>query len=445
MARGGPGVTGDVAFEPRSIDRYRDCAGDGVVERLRHAAAPLRGMRVLHVNSTRRGGGVAEILQSAVPLLRGLGLECDWWVMDGSPEFFQVTKHLHNRLQGGDGRMEPREARVWRETQVAAAASLPDGYDLVVVHDPQPAGLPTFAPAAAAHWVWRLHIDSSHPDPGAWEVLRGYLEPYEALVVTMPEFAPPEVPAGRVRVEAPAIDPLRPKNQVLAADTARPLVAALGIDLSRQLLAQVARLDPWKDPMGVIDAFRLVRRGRPGLQLALLGAIEAVDDPGAERLARDVRAYAGGDPDIHVFTDPAVIGPTQVGAVQLVADVVFQKSLREGFGLTVSEALWKGTPVIGGRAGGIPLQLRDGEGGFLVSSVEEAADRCGWLLDNPGQARSMGEVGRSAVAARFLVTRLLEDELALYADIVAGRVTEEAPGSERPSEPARQPFAEAVA
>jgi trehalose synthase len=224
-----------------------------------------------------------------------------------------------------------------------------------------------------------------------------------------------------VRVIAPAIDPLLPKNAPMALGDAPRAVAELGIDLGRPLMAQVARLDPWKDPIGVIDAFRVVKRSHPSVQLALVGAMEATDDPEAERIAAEVRAAANGDPDIHVLTDAAMIGPAQVGAVQLLAAVVLQKSLREGFGLTVSEALWKSTPVIGGRAGGIVLQVQDGVTGFLVDSPEEAADRSERLLADPAAARAMGAAGRAFVRERYLVTRLLADELALYREVIDRR------------------------
>jgi trehalose synthase len=414
-----------VDLTERRIDSYRPGAGNEAIDELRRIAEPLRGLRVLHVNSTPRGGGVAEILQSSVPLLRDLGLQADWWTMDCTQAFFTCTKLMHDRLQGADGRMTSAEREQWLDGQRSNAEALPGGYDVVVVHDPQPAGLSVFAQNAAAHWIWRLHIDSSHPHPGVWSFLRPFLDPYEALIFTLPEYVPPEVPPERLRFMAPAIDPLLPKNRPIPIGTARQAVARLGIDLARPLVAQVARLDPWKDPDGVIDAYGLVKQHHPGLQLALLGAMEADDDPEAEEIAAATRAHAGDDPDIHIYTDPEQIGPLQVGSVQVLADVVFQKSLREGFGLSVAEAMWKATPVIGGRAGGIPLQLQDEAGGFLVDSPEEAAERCDWLLANPAEGRAIGAAGRAVVRSRFLVTRLLAEELALYADVVdvAGSAT----------------------
>jgi trehalose synthase len=245
---------------------------------------------------------------------------------------------------------------------------------------------------------------------------------YDAAVFTMKEFVPRGVPTDMVRISPPAIDPLCSKNLPLPHSRALATLGRLGIDPGRPLVAQVARLDPWKDPTGVIDAYRTVRRSVPELQLALLGVIAARDDPEAVGVAEEVRKYAGGDPDIHLYIDPDQVGPEEVAAVQQTAQVIFQKSLREGFGLTVSEALWKATPVIGGRVGGIPLQLDNGIGGFLVESVDEAADRARWLLDHPPQAREIAVHGRDRVRARFLITRLLADELRLYADVLGLQV-----------------------
>lgn len=426
-----------IEVTPRSVEEFRGVVAPDTLERLRSAASGLRGLRVLHVNSTATGGGVSEILRSTVPLLRDLGIECEWRVISAVPEFFEVTKQIHNGLQGADVELTAHQQRLWTECQALNARELDGPYDLVVIHDPQPLGLADEAASSAQRWIWRLHIDSSNLNPGVWAVLQPWTAAYDAVVLSLPEFAPSDLLADRVRIIAPAIDPLLPKNRPMPLGDARRTVARLGIDLGRPLLAQVSRLDPWKDPIGVIEAYRAVRAVHPGTQLALLGAIEAADDPEAERIATDVRAAAGDDPDIHVITDPAVIGPAEVGGVQLVADVILQKSVREGFGLTVSEALWKSTPVVGGRVGGIVLQIQDGTSGFLVDSPAEAAERCSWLLDHPADARAMGAAGRAHVRDRFLVTRLLADELALYAEVMAAvpartseRVVETPPASD---------------
>jgi len=400
------------------IEDYVESAGAAAVEEIRSLARPLHGLRVLHVNATPVGGGVAEILQSEIPLLRDLGIAAEWRTIDAEPAFFEATKKIHNGLQGAAVELTPAEQALFAECQRSNAARLEDAYDVVVVHDPQPLGLPRFAGRGRARWIWRLHVDSSRPHPPVWSFLRPDLDEYDALVVTMAAFAPADLPAERVRVIAPAIDPLKAKNRAVPHATALAALGRIGLDPARPLVAQVSRLDPWKDPMGVIDAYRLVRSGVPGLQLALLGVIEAQDDPEAFRVAEAVRDHAAGDPDIHVFTEPSLVGPTEVAAVQQSAQVVFQKSLKEGFALTVTEALWKATPVIGGRVGGIPLQLADGVGGFLVDGVEAAADRARWLLDHPPEARVIAARGRERIRERFLTTRLLADELRLYAEVL---------------------------
>jgi trehalose synthase len=404
-----------VQVAARSIDTYRTYAGDEAIDELRGAAEPLRGLRVLHVNATPDGGGVAEILQSAVPLLRDLGLDCEWRIFDAPAAFFEVSKAMHNRLQGGDGVLTLAEQQLWTEWQDRNATALSDDFDVIVVHDPQPSGLAARCNGrCSSSWIWRLHIDSSNPRREVWDFLRPNLDAYAALVFTLPEFVPSGLPSERVRFMAPAIDPMTAKNRPIPLVRAQQRVTDLGIDLTRPLIAQVSRLDPWKDPTGVIDVYRKVRERHPGLQLALVGAMEADDDPEAASVADDVRAHADGDPDIHVYTDPAQIGPEEVGSVQLLADVILQKSLREGFGLTVAEAMWKATPVVGARAGGIPLQLADCKGGFLVDSIDEAAERSDWLLSHPAAARQIGAAGREVVQSGFLTTRLLAEELTLY-------------------------------
>jgi trehalose synthase len=410
-----------VAVPPRLIDTYAESAGPEAITELKQLAEPLRGLRVLHVNATPNGGGVAEILQSAVPLLRGLGLSAAWQTIVAEAPFFAATKGIHNALQGADDELTTDEHACYLDWQHRNAACLPRDYDVVVVHDPQPLGLLEAAGKGRQHWIWRLHVDSSQPNPAVWSILRPYLAGYDAAVFTMAEFVPPGVPAAQARLSAPAIDPLSTKNRPMPHARALALLGRLGIDPGRPLVAQVARFDPWKDPIGVIDAYREVRRSAPGLQLALLGVIAARDDPEAIGMADRVREHAAGDPDIHVYVDPNQVGPEEVAAVQQTAQVVFQKSLREGFGLTVAEAIWKATPVIGGRTGGIPLQLADGAGGFLVESVAEAAERTRWLLEHPPEARAIASLGREHIRDHFLITRLLADELRLYADVLGRR------------------------
>jgi trehalose synthase len=270
-----------------------------------------------------------------------------------------------------------------------------------------------------AKWIWRSHIDSSQPDSEVWAFLRPLLSGYDRIVVTMEQFAPADLDCGRVRCIAPAIDPLTPKNRPVPFTCTFATLARLGIDPGRPLIALIARLDSWKDPIGVIESYRLVCQSVGGLQLALVGVIAARDDPEAIGMAEAARAHAGGDPDIHIYTDPYVVGQEEVGAIQQSAQVVLQKSLREGFALTVSEALWKATPVVAGRAGGIPLQIENRIGGFLVSSIDETAARTAWLLNHPPEAREIAVAGRQRVRDQFLITRLLADELHLYGELVS--------------------------
>lgn len=418
-----------VAVPTKNLDAYAASAGQEALDELRRLAKPLGGLRVVNVNATPTGGGVAEILRSEVPLMRDLGLAAEWRTIEAEPAFFEVTKKIHNALQGAKLTLTEADKAVYIEGQQRNATQLFAGnqeYDVVVIHDPQPLGLLHFAGRDHARWAWRLHIDSSSPQPEVWAFLRPFLDGYNAAIFTLAAFAPPDVPPEMVRIIAPAIDPLTPKNRDRPYGEALATLAQIGLDPGRPLVAQVARLDPWKDPIGVIDAYRLAREQVPGLQLALLGVIEAVDDPEAVRVADDVRAYAAGDPDIHVYTDPAVIGQPEVAAVQLLSQAIFQKSLKEGFGLTVSEAMWKATPVIGGNAGGIPLQLQNGQGGFLVDSVASAGERCSWLLNHPPEARVIAARGRERVRDHFLITRLLADNLRLYGDLMGAESRGEA-------------------
>ena len=402
-----------VSVRDLNIDDYEPIVGREVIIELRELASALQGKRILHINATPVGGGVAEILKSEVPLLRSLGLDVAWWTLEAVDDFFTITKRMHNGLQSADVTFSDEDWDLYFDQQAANARDLPNA-DVIVVHDPQPMGIPSANSVEADGWIWRLHVDSSSPDPALWKRLSELLDPYAFAVFTMEQFAPPDVPSEKRRFIAPAIDPLTNKNRSLPIGQALERVHAIGIDRCRPLMAQVSRLDVWKDPWGVIDAYRIVKQDLPQVQLALLGVIAAQDDPEAFDVYRDVKRYAGDDSDIHIFVDPDVIADFEVAAVQTVSQVVFQKSIQEGFGLTVSEALWKASPVVGGRVGGIPLQIQPGIGGFLVDTPVEAAQRAGELLSDPPQARVLGASGRTHVRENFLITRLIRDELLLY-------------------------------
>lgn len=409
-----------VEVRRKTLEAYRRVVPDEEIGRIRDLAHDLRGLRVLEVSSTATGGGVAELLSSMIPLQRDVGLDVEWQLIAGDPRFFEITKRIHNGLQGMQVGLTDADWAEWLEHNVAHAAALRDHWDVVIVHDPQPAAVrwATTVNGAGngARWIWRCHIDSSQPDPAVWAALRPYLQPYDRLVFTMGQFAPADLDRP-VTLIAPAIDPLSSKNRELPMYLARETVQELGVDLSRPLMIQVSRFDPWKDPLGVVDTWREARREFPSLQLALVGSM-AGDDPEGWRVYREVEARAHGEPDCYLLTNQAGVNAHEVNALQRVADVAVQKSLREGFGLVVSETLWKGTAMVAGRAGGIPLQLHDGRTGRLATTVDEFATAVVDLLRDPQQARALGVRGRRDVAERFLITRLLREQLELFAEVV---------------------------
>ncbi len=401
-----------------SLDAYRDIVPEPILEGLRENARAIDGARILHVNATAYGGGVSELLRSSVPLLRDLGLTVDWKVIGGSQDFFGATKALHNALQGSSESLSEAERATYLECTRENAALLDGGYDFVVVHDPQPAALPSVHGKGNARWMWRCHIDTSEPNADAWRFLRPFLADFDAAVFTMPEFVPPDLPVARVRTIAPAIDPLSPKNLDISERTATQILDWIGIDLPGRLVTQVSRFDRWKDPFGVIAAYHLVREEIPDLQLALVGSM-ALDDPEGWEVYGQLTEHAENDPLIHIYTNLTGASNVEVNAFQRLSDVVVQKSIREGFGLVVSESLWKGTPVVAGRAGGIPMQMPEGVGGVLVDSVEECATAMLKLLNDRELARELGRSGREHVREHFLLPRLLMEELALLVSLTS--------------------------
>ena len=402
----------NISVGKQSISAYAPILGEAKIEELRSQAAGLRGARVLHINSTAYGGGVAELLRSHIPLLQSLGIDAEWRIIRGDDAFFTLTKGFHNALQGGQYHLDDRAKEMYLANNSRNARYLTGDYDYIIVHDPQPAAMKLLYGPNHAKWVWRCHIDTSNPDPKVWNFLKPYVETYDGLIFTMEQYVSPDLPREKVSIIPPAIDPLSPKNIPLPQELCRKIVGWVGISTERPLIAQVSRFDPWKDPLGVIEVYRNVKEHVPGLQLAMLGHL-AMDDPQGWDMYEQVLMASRDDPDIYLFTNFTAASSIEVNAFQHHADVVIQKSIREGFGLVVAEALWKGTPVVAGKAGGIPLQLEDGKGGFLVESIEECSEKVLYLLRNPQQARRMGLKGRQHVRSHFLTPRLLSDELAL--------------------------------
>jgi trehalose synthase len=407
----------DIATE--SLDDYRSVAPNDQIERLRDFASRLTGLRILHVNATPYGGGVSELLRSALALQRGLGLKVEWRVISGETKFFEVTKNFHNALQGGDYELTPEDQETYILQNAYNAHQFGDEYDLVIIHDPQPVALLKLHGRGSARWVWRCHIDTSEPNPAVLGFLEPYIAEYDALVFTLDQFAPDSLRDHPIVLIPPGIDPLSPKNFDLTMEQCRRIMSWVGVDTSRPVMTQVSRFDPWKDPLGVIRIFRKVRDRFPGLQLALLGSM-ALDDPEAWDLMALIREEAQDDPDILVATNLTGIGNMEVNVFQRRSDVVVQKSIREGFGLIVSETLWKGTPMVAGNTGGIPIQMPDGAGGFLADPRDEDAfaERVAYLLENQEIGRQLGRRGHEVVRERFLITRYVADELALLARLV---------------------------
>ena len=400
------------AKPPASLDAYAGIVGADVIDHLRQLAHPLQGIKVVHVNSTRTGGGVAEILSRLVPLKQELGINASWEVIRGSEDFFTVTKHFHNGLQGNHVQIPQKlldeYERINRENAEELRDKLEDA-DIVFIHDPQPAPLLQFTPGRKGKWIWRCHIDVSRPYRPIWKYLSPFIERYDADIWSLAAFARQ---LGHPQyLIPPSIDPLAEKNIELSEEEIGLVCKKYGIDRNRPFALQVSRFDRFKDPIGVIRAYRLAKDYIPSLQLVMAGGT-ATDDPEGQAVLEEVLAGVAGDADLHVLSLPPD-AHREINALQRAADVVFQKSLREGFGLTVTEALWKGKPVIGGETGGIRLQVFNYQTGFLVSSPEGGALRLRYLLDNRERAKEMGNRGHQLVLEHFLLTRHLREYLTL--------------------------------
>jgi trehalose synthase len=403
-----------VAVGHKSLADYTHLAGRQLIADIRELAEELEGLKVLHLSATAFGGGVSEILYTLVPLMIDVGIEAEWQVMLGREEFYNATKRLHNALQGAPTALTDEEWKVYERYNALNATEIEGGWDVIIVHDPQPCAIRKHVPEKSRTWIWRCHIDLSEPNEEAIEHLVPVIREYDGSVYHIEQYVPNHLDgAGKVHICPPAIDPLSPKNMQLSPEDAAFVCDQFGIDVDRQMVCQVSRFDPWKDPVGVIDAYRKVKEEVPEVQLALVGSM-ATDDPEGWEFFNTTMAYADGDPDIHILNNLNNVGAIEVNAFQSQSDVAIQKSTREGFGLTVSEALWKARPFIGGAVGGIPLQVQDGKTGYLVSSPEECADRAVAILRDPDLGRQLGRSGKEHVRQHFLTPRLLRDWLRIF-------------------------------
>jgi trehalose synthase len=407
----------DVNVGTKSLVDYRSTLVPGMYDEIVELGEALKGMRVAHLSATAFGGGVAEIMYTLMPLMRDVGVDAHWKVIHGAEEFFDVTKLLHNTLQGADDELTEEQREIWWKYQkINAEVFDASDFDVVVIHDPQPLGMRALYADNVAKWVWRCHIDLSTPNPDVIDFLLPEIERYDGSLFHRQEY----VPAGLSTppsIVPPAIDPLAPKNMALSDHDAKYIVHQFGIDVERPLITQVSRFDPWKDPLGVIDAYRIVKQQIPEVQLALVGSM-AHDDPEGMEYWQKTVDHADDDPDIFILSNLNNVGAVEVNAFQVCSSVVLQKSIKEGFGLTVSEALWKGKPVVAGDVGGIRSQIVNGETGYLVNSVEECAKACLEIMSDSEGAHQMARAGKEHVREHFLTPRYLRDHLRLYKSVL---------------------------
>lgn len=397
------------------INDYASIVGAEEVAGIRQLADRVRGERVIHINATHFGGGVAEILTRTVPLVRSLGIDISWQTIKGDERFFSITKEIHNGLQGKKGELlTDGDWSFYLNTVKENFASLDLEGDVVTIHDPQP--LPLISYKGGGKWVWRCHVDTSQPNDSVWRGIAGLVKKYDLTLFSMEKYIPKNI-GVRSLIDHPTIDPLAPKNVKMAPDEVHGILERYGVDPDRPIIGQVGRFDPWKDPLGVIRTYRLIRERIPSVQLLVIGSF-AKDDPEAAEWHGKTVDFAGGDRSIFILSNREGVGDKEVNAFQRAMGVALQLSIREGFGLTVTEALWKGVPVVAKRAGGITLQVIDGSTGFLVDTYEEAAQRATMLLKRAWLARELGERGRDHVRMNFLITKALRNYLRMHIELV---------------------------
>lgn len=394
------------------IEDYAPIVGQDVIDDLRLLSERLRGKTVKNVNSTAVGGGVAEILNRMIPLLRQMEIDASWDVIKGGEAFFAVTKKIHNALHGGGESLTPQEKEIFMETSRANMGAVDTGAEIMFIHDPQPMGL--VAKKKDNKWIWRCHVDVSKPEPGTWDFLMSFIGGYDASVFSAPQFSR-ELPLRQFQI-TPSIDPLSDKNRELEPEFVSSVLEKYGIPRDKPVVTQISRFDRLKDPLGVIESWRLVKK-YIDCRLVLAGG-GAADDPEGMQVYAEVMERAKGDPDLHVILMKQ--DDLEINALQRGSDIIIQKSLKEGFGLTVSEALWKGKPVVASAVGGIPLQVTHKYSGLLCHSAEGAAFALKQLLNSREYARKLGENGKEHVRRNFLLTRHLKDYMLLFLALYHG-------------------------
>jgi trehalose synthase len=413
----------EVEISTKKLSDYKKIVDPMLMREIKKLSETLQGKKVVHVNTTsqRGGGGVAEILLSLVPLMRDCGLEASWLTMDGPPRFFEITKKIHNSLQGNRNKLSKDEKDFFINHSKKVAKEFDNIHaDCWIIHDPQPLLLPEFSENVHPA-ISRIHIDLSCPNRDTWNFILPHFENFEKAIFSMREYANGDIDKKKVVIFPPAIDPIAEKNKPMRKETARLILENLGVNPSKPIVAQVSRFDIFKDPVGVVKAFYQAKNEIPNLQLVLLGLTLASDDPESTKVFEKVKRYAKGDPDIYMFHDPREIqydNETIVNAVQSGSDLILQKSLKEGFGLTATEAMWKRQAVVAGNVGGLKLQIRNNYNGFLVNSVEECAYRIVEIIKDRKLKSTLAKRAKENVKKHFLLPRLLRDYLKLINEVV---------------------------
>ncbi len=403
----------------RTLKDYEEVAGNIAVYQLRQLADKLNGATAVHVNSTKAGGGVAEILHWMLPLMNDLGIRASWEVMEGNNAYFDVTKAFHNGLQGNPTELTQQMIDTYEETVNKNSERLRktlEKADFVFIHDPQPAALIELCPKRQGKWVWRCHIDTSSPNRKVWKYINSKVTGYDASIFSMKYFAQP-LPHPQFLI-SPSIDPLSDKNCELSTTEIKETLATHGIPDNVPILTQVSRFDRFKDPLGVIQAFKILQKNNIHAELVLVGG-GADDDPEGAEVLKEVKKAASDNPHIHVLLLPSDANRT-INALQRASTIIIQKSLQEGFGLTVTEGLWKEKPVLGGNVGGIRLQIHNHYTGYLAETPEGAALRIMEMLKNPNRIKRMGKTGKQFVKENFLLTRHLREYLTLMLGLQTG-------------------------
>ena len=407
----------EVKLDPIHFSKYKGIIKDGLYDHVIQMAKKLGRVTVIHLNSTASGGGVSEILSTLVPTLSGLGIDARRFILKKHLKFFEITKEIHNFLQGKKGNLNEKQKEIYLRTNEEIANELRGlRADLWFLHDPQVAATISFHPNLHPS-VWRSHIDTSKPNQAIWDWLLPHIKQYDRMIFTRRTYIGPGLEYDKCKIFWPAIDPLNPKNSPIDHFFATEIAKKFEVENTRPIISQISRFDPWKDPWGVIDAYRIAKKKINGLQLVLIGFF-ASDDPEAHSVLIDIKKYAGTDKDIHILSNLDGVGAIEVNAFQTISTVIIQKSIKEGFGLTVSEGMWKGKPVIGGKTGGIVDQIDDGKNGFLVSTSAELAEKIIWLISHPKEAENMGREGREKAREHFLMPRLIADHLKLYQELI---------------------------